>query len=306
MKLHTLLLVMLGTVTLLLGAGFWYVFIADAPQLDAPEITANTGLNFQLETFDSQSMQETRQYGVILPPGYAQSPQQHYPVIFLLHGGHDDARAFYNKYGITDVLHQLYQEKKLPASIVIMPDGNDRRGSSPLWDSQYYDGPEGKVGTLIGSELVQLVRSRYRTLDQPQFWAIGGISSGGWGAFNIGLRHLDSFNIFFSHSGYFTDRSGAANSPNSFIGQLPASDLHRIRVYLDAGESDTDLLASTEQFNQTLDRLDVSHEFHAFPGGHGITGADFGWNYFRKHLNNSLSYVGVQFQQALDDRVKLR
>ena len=77
-------------------------------------------------------MGESRRYGVILPPSYGQSTQRGYPVIFLLHGGHDDERSFYDKYAIADVLSSLYQQKKLPPSIIVMPDGNDNRGSSPL------------------------------------------------------------------------------------------------------------------------------------------------------------------------------
>jgi len=287
-----------GVVALLSGAGYWYVFIAGAPQLDPPEVEANTGLSFQLESFNSKAMGEVRQYGLILPPGYAQHPKQRYPVIFLLHGGHDNARAYFDKYGITTVLHQLYQSKKLPPAIIITPDGNDNRGSSPLWDPQYYNGSNGNIGTLIGSELVQLVKLHYRTLNVPQFWAIGGISSGGWGAFNIGLRHLNNFSILFSHSGYFTDSSGPANSPEDFIQQLSSQQRQRLRIYLDAGKSDTDLLASTQQFHQTLNSLGITNVFYAFPGGHGLSGADFGWNYFHKHLIDSLSYVGKQFQQA--------
>lgn len=170
----------LGALTVSAAAVYGYVFIAGAPQLDPPVIEANTGLTFQVETFNSQVMGTTRRYGVILPPGYAQHPDQRYSVIFLLHGGHDDERSFYEKYAVTDVLHDLYQQGKLPPSLVIMPDGNDNRGSSPLWDPQYFDGPNGKVGTLIGAELVQWVKTHYRTLTAPQFWAIGGISSGGW------------------------------------------------------------------------------------------------------------------------------
>lgn len=302
MKLKRILVTGVGVVVLLGAAGYWYTFIAGAPQLDPPGMGANTGLTFELESFNSQAMRSVRQYGLILPPDYAKHPIRRYPVIFLLHGGHDDARAYYDKYGIASVLHQLYHSQKLPPSIIITPDGNDNRSSSPLWDPQYYDGSHGDVGTLIGSELVQVVKSRYRTLNTPHFWAIGGISSGGWGALNIGLRHLDNFSIFFSHSGYFTDSSGVANSPNDFVKQLSPQQRRQIHIYLDAGKSDTDLLASTEQFHQTLDSLGISHVFYAFPGGHGLAGADYGWNYFHKHLKDSLSYVGKQFQQPVAKR----
>lgn len=287
----------IGCVLFLTATGYGYVFVAGAPQLDPPLVQPD-GLSFQLEHFNSKAIGTVRQYGVILPPGYAQHPDQRYPVIFLLHGGHDDARAFYDKYDITSVLHQLYQTQALPPSIIIMPDGNDSRGSSPFWDPQYYDGSYGKVGTLIGSELVQLVQSRYRTLEAPKFWAIGGISSGGWGALNIGLRYLNTFNIFFSSSGYFSDSSGVVNSPNEFIQQLSSQQRQQLHIYLDAGESDTELLASTQQFHQTLDRLGIANVFYAFPGGHGLSGADFGWNYFHKHLTDALAYVGEQFKHA--------
>ncbi|MBW4685509.1 MAG: esterase family protein [Komarekiella atlantica HA4396-MV6] len=300
MKLRwsNILLAGMAIVATLLATGYWYVFIAGAPQLDPPQVEKNTGLSFELKTFNSKAMGEVRQYGLILPPDYAKNPNKRYPIIFLLHGGHGDARAYQDKAAVTSVLHDLYKSDKLPYSIVITPDGNDKRGTSPFWDSDYYDGPNGKVGTLIGSELVKIMKSRYRTLNEPQFWAMGGQSSGGWGAFNIGLRHLNNFNVFFSSSGYFTDSSGMANSPQDFIEKIPVAERERIRAYLDAGEQDKEFLTSTQQFHQTLDKLGIANEFHAFPGGHGIVGADVGWNYWHKHLADQLTYVGKQFKQA--------
>ncbi|MBW4630496.1 MAG: esterase family protein [Iphinoe sp. HA4291-MV1] len=299
MKLSKVLIgVVGGAIVILSAVGYWYVFILGAPQLDPPQEQVNTGLKFQLETFSSQAMGTQRQYGVILPPGYDNNPQKRYPVIFLLHGGHDDARAYVNKYAVSSVLYELYKSKKLPPSIVITPDGNDQRGSSPLFDPDYYDGLHGKVGTLIGSELVQVVKSRYRTLENPKFWALGGLSSGGWGAFNIGLRYLQNFNILFSHSGYFTDDSSPRNSPQQIVQQLSIQKRKELRVYLDAGKGDFNLLASTKAFHETLDKLGIENVFYAFPGGHGLSGPDVGWNYFHKHLKDSLSYVGKQFQNS--------
>ena len=296
-KLSRILLGITSAIAIQIGAtGYYYVFILGAPQLDVPKVETPTKLKFELESFNSQAM-GIRQYGVILPPEYQKNPHKRYPVIFLLHGGHDDARAYVDKYRIFNVLDELYKSGKLPPSIIITPDGNDLRGSSPLYDPDYYDGPNGKVGTLIGLELVKVVKSRYRTLEKPQFWALGGLSSGGWGAFNIGLRYLKNFNILFSHSGYFTDDSGSQNSPQEIVQKLSFNDKKRLRVYLDAGKSDRDLLASTKTFDETLSKLGISHVFYAFPGGHGLSGADVGWNYFHKHLKDSLSYVGQQFKE---------
>lgn len=118
MKLPRILLVGAVGITTLAALGYWYVFIAGAPQLDPPATsTAGTGMTFQLKTFNSKAMSEVRQYGIILPPGYDRSRNQRYPVIFLLHGGHDDARAWVDKIGIIPVLHNLYRSSKLPPQL---------------------------------------------------------------------------------------------------------------------------------------------------------------------------------------------
>ncbi|WP_333477777.1 alpha/beta hydrolase [Allocoleopsis sp.] len=305
MKLRTLLITGIGMVALLAGAGYWYVFIAGAPQLDAPPTAAKDSkikLSFELKTFNSKAMGAVRQYGLILPPGYNKNPNKRYPVIFLLHGGHDDANAWVKKIGIIPVLEDLYESGKLPHSIVITPDGNDKRGSSPLFDPQYYDGPNGKVGTLIGSELVQVLKSRYRTLESPQFWAIGGLSSGGWGAVNIGLHHRNNFNTMFSQIGYFTDQSGPENSPQNLVKKIPVKQRKPLHIYMDAGKDDLmgkEFLDSSRKFHETLNELGIDNEFHAFPGGHGLQGPDYGWNYDHKHAHDSLSFVGRQFKKAL-------
>lgn len=305
MKLPKFFLIGAGIIAFLMGAGYWYVFIQGAPQPDAPPTTPQDKqlkLNFQLESFDSKAMGTVRQYGLILPPDYNQNSNKRYPVIFLLHGGHDDASAWVKKIGVMRVLEELYKNKKLPYSIVITPDGNDQRGSSPLFDPQYYDGPHGKVGTLIGSELPQLVKSRYRALKSPQFWAIGGLSSGGWGAVNIGLHHVENFNILFSHIGYFTDKSGPENSPQEFVKTLPVEQRKQLRIYFDAGKDDLEgkeFVESAQKFHETLKELGIENEFNIFPGGHGFSGPDMGWNYNHKHSKDSLAYVGKYFKQGL-------
>jgi enterochelin esterase-like enzyme len=279
-----------------LGAGGSYLVISGVPQLDPPMAELDTNLAFQVESFTSSAMGSSRKYGIVLPPGYDPKGSNRYPVVILLHGGHGTERDFEDKAKLTSVLHDLYAAKKLPPAIIVTPDGNDQRGTSGLWDSEYFDGKNGKVNSLIGQDLVQEIKARYRTSDRPEDWAMGGLSSGGWGALNIGLRHLDQFRIFFSHTGYFLDRSGPQNSPEKFVSELPPDLRAKIKVYLDAGKDDHKYLAATESFHKTLDRLNVSNEYNVFPGGHGIVGEDVGWNYWHKHLHDSLSFVGQQFQ----------
>ncbi|GBE93335.1 alpha/beta hydrolase [Nostoc cycadae] len=252
-----------------------------------------TPLTYKIESYDSQVMLGKRTYGVSLPPGYEQNSQQRYPVIFLLHGGHGEPIDWFSdkKGQALKTLTKLYTTGKLPPSIVITPDGNDKRGSSPYFDPQYIDGPNGKVSTAVGSELVKVVQSRYRTLPNPDFWAMGGLSSGGWGAMNVGLHNLQNFSILFSHSGYFKDNSGAQNSPIIYIKTLPNQAKKRLRIYLDSGLSDTEELDDAKAFMQVLNQQKVYNQFRQFPGSHT-------WQYWREHLADSLTFVGEQFRIA--------
>ena len=259
----------------------------------SPKVTTqDTPLTYKIENYQSQVLGTSRTYGESLPPNYEQNSQERYPVIFLLHGGHGSPTDWFDKKGSAlATIQQLYATGKLPPSIIITPDGNDKRGSSPYFDPQYFDGANGKISTAIGDELVKVVQNRYRTLPTPDFWAMGGLSSGGWGAINVGLHNLKSFGILFSHSGYFVDASGSQNSPLSYIKNLPPQSYQHLRVYLDTGKNDTLELKEAREFSQVLGSLRIPHQFNQFSGGHT-------WSYWRKHLADSLTYVGEQFQIA--------
>jgi enterochelin esterase-like enzyme len=252
-----------------------------------PEINA---LKYHFETYYSSALGEKRTYGIALPPDYQSSHQKHYPVIFLLHGGSGDETDWFKKGNALATLQQLYAAKKLPPSIIITPDGNDLRGRSRYYDPQYIDGPNGQVSTAIGDELVKVIQSRYRTLPAPKFWAIGGLSSGAWGAVNIGLHHLNHFSILISHSGYFKDGSGSQNSPIDAVKKLSPTQRQNLRIYLDVGQNDERFyLKQNQQFHQELERLKISNVLHEFPGSHS-------WRFWRVHLANSLEFVGKQWQ----------
>ena len=256
-----------------------------------------SSFNYKLETFNSRVMGGKRTYGVVLPPGYEENPNQRYPVIFLLHGGHGTPTSWFekDKGSAITTLQKLYATEKLPPSIIITPDGYDQRGTTGLRDPEYLDGPNGKIATHIGKELVTVVQSRYRTLPVPNYWAIGGLSSGGWGAINIGLHHTKNFSILFSHSGYFRDKSGYRNSPIELVRNLSLQERQNLRIYLDAGKSDSISLNQNQQFSTTLKQLKIATVVREFPGEHS-------WRYWRQHLADSLTFVSEQFEWAPEEK----
>lgn len=269
----------------------------DSPQIVQPQETPapvpEINLSYKLESFNSKVMGGKRTYGVVLPPGYNESPNQQYPVIFLLHGGHGTPKSWFekDKGSAVATLQKLYADNKLPPSIIITPDGYDQRGTTGLRDPEYIDGPNGKITTHIGNELVKVVQSRYRTLPAPNYWAIGGLSSGGWGALNIGLHYPENFSILFSHSGYFRDKSGSRNSPIDLVRTLSPQQRKNLKIYLDAGQSDSFALSQNRQFKTVLNQLKIKNVVREFPGEHS-------WRYWRQHLTDSLMFVNDQFEWA--------
>lgn len=263
--------------------------------MKASAVTTKTPLSYKIETYNSSAIGGKRSYGISLPPGYNENPQQRYPVIFLLHGGSGGPKSWFEKEkgSALDTIQKLYAEDKLPLSIIITPDGYDQRGTSRYRDPEYIDGPNGRIVTAVGNELVKVVQRRYRTLAAPDFWAIGGLSSGGWGAFNVGLKNLNNFSILFSHSGYFQDKSGSQNSPLNIVTKLRPEERKRLRIYLDTGKSDGYYLEQNRKFQDTLKQLKISYVMNEFPGAHS-------WNYWRQHLSDSLTFVGKQFERAQD------
>ena len=86
MKFKSFGIVFVGTVLLLVGGLTAYDHLSvGANSIPVAESQALVTLPMQVESFHSQAMGRDRQYGIILPPGYAEHPDQRYPVIFLLH-----------------------------------------------------------------------------------------------------------------------------------------------------------------------------------------------------------------------------
>ena len=108
--------------------------------------------------------------------------------------------------------------------------------------------------------------------------AIAGLSSGAYGAANIGARNPGLFGTAMSFSGYFVGTSPAlgadpavirANSPFYLVQDQPRA---RTVVYiLSVGNHDPTYQRRTQAFADLLTALGVSHQLNVVAGGHGGT-----------------------------------
>lgn len=142
----------------------------------------------------------TRTLPVILPPGYEESADRRYPVIYGLTGFTGRGAMMLNSSAwqpnLQERLDRLYAGG-MPHAIVVLPDCFTRLGGSQYLNSQ----ATGRYEDYVTEEIVPFVDAQYRTIATPGSRGVFGKSSGGYGALIMGMRHADLFGAIACHSG---------------------------------------------------------------------------------------------------------
>lgn len=154
-----------------------------------------------LKEFPSAALGNTRTVRVFLPPGYAQSPERRYPVLYL-NDGQDSAFL-----RVQPTLETLYAEGAIvPLIVVAVAASADRLneyGTASTTNAQQQGARAGAYTTFMLDEVLPAINSRYRTATGPQSTAIAGMSLGGLSAFDLAWNHPDTFGVAGAFSGSF-------------------------------------------------------------------------------------------------------
>jgi enterochelin esterase-like enzyme len=210
---------------------------------------------------------------VYLPAGYAHLSTR-YPTIYFLHGlpaSPDDYRT--NSF-VADGVRAAGRE-----AIVVAPQGARAQDS----DREYLDwGPRENWPAAIAHDLVPCVDSRFRTIASRVGRALIGLSAGGYGAFNVGLRNLGTFAALESWSGYFaaTDPSGLVKLDLGSVSATRSARVPRGRrlrhrlsrrptfVGFYVGSQDPTFANANVLLDRAFTVHHIPHLFHLYPGGH--------------------------------------
>jgi enterochelin esterase-like enzyme len=197
-------------------------------------------------------------YRVYLPPCYAVS-QRRYPYLIMLHGlgdGMDDSQ--WDRMGLDEAADIGYAHGSLPPLIIVMPNGNDLHGYNP---TSYEDSYE----RLIVEELMPVIETNFCTWNEPEARAIGGLSRGGFWAFEIALRNPDLFSRVGGHSPAFFDE-GPAPAFNPYYLVDEAEIPEGLHIYLDHGAGDW-TVTNVRYFSDRLDDRGIAHTYVVNPVG---------------------------------------
>ncbi|GAB3688658.1 alpha/beta hydrolase family protein [Actinocorallia lasiicapitis] len=161
-------------------------------------------------TVYSPAMKRRMTTRIILPKGW--SRQRTWPLLWLLHGGHDDYRAWSKNTKIV----KMAASKKM---IVVMPDGGQGGGYT-----DWMVGPKWETYHL--GELRPLLMKRYAGNKRQ---AVVGISSGGYGALIYSARHPGMFKFTGCMSGYGSTLTPGA--PEVLLTGIPGSGAEKFLMW---------------------------------------------------------------------------
>lgn len=162
-----------------------------------PQDGATAG-DLQRRDYESALFGESRELYVYTPPGYDARGARRYPVLYLLHGAGDGARAWARTGRVHLVIDSLLAARAAEPMIIVMPlgygfpDAASRAGEmfSPATDQRAV--MDAFAASLL-DEIVPLIEREYRVRTDRQSRAIAGLSMGGSQALYIGLNRRDMF-----------------------------------------------------------------------------------------------------------------
>ncbi len=288
--------VMILLIVLASGSEDLFLYSPDIGLHVPPSLSAHSGLPAHGSIVEDSMVSpalggQRRPFLVYLPPGY-NTPQERtkrYPTLYLLHGSPGKDTDWITAGNATQSADLLIASKSIPELIMVFPDGNGRPGETSEWGNSF-DGHQ-NIETFVAVDLVHYVDAKYRTIAEPAYRGIGGLSMGGFGAMNIAVHHPDVFGFVISLGGYYTAEGSVwgnnaaymrANSPQD---TLPANRAAwKLHIFLGAATKDQPYYADTLRFAQLLQQLHIPYHLDIEPGYHA-------WKVWQVQLYHALLWL---------------
>jgi S-formylglutathione hydrolase FrmB len=234
------------------------------------------GLEVAGLTIDSQAVDKRMKVNVVLPEGDAGRR----PLLVFLHGrgGNESSSLHAPMFAALKALGAR-------APIVAFPDGGDH--------SYWHNRDSGAWGRYVMKEVIPQVVRRFGA-DRRRV-AIGGISMGGFGAFDLARAHPKRFCAVGGHSPAVW-RSARETAPGAFddAGDFARHDviagagrLADQTVWLDAGDGDP-FRPGDEAFTAALRDAGADLITRTWPGGHNGTYWDRHWRDYLRFYARAL------------------
>jgi len=276
---------------------------------DGPRVVSETWLDDRTVDLrvDSPAVGQVVPVRILLPAGWAARPDRRWPVLHLLHGAHDDYTSWTRE---TDI-EEFTADKDM---ITVMPSAGPTGFPTAWWN---FGRNDTDYETFQVEEVDQLLRRDYRASDVR---AVGGVSTGGYGAMAFAARRPGTFAAAASYSGILhTTHPGVPVLVQAIVARegllswllwghpwlqrslwddrnpyQRAAALRGTSLYISAGSGvaggdgdvegeilESALWPSTRSFTRRLESLGVPATVHLYSGG------SHGWQFWQREFRSS-------------------
>jgi len=231
---------------------------------------------------------DNRDFYVYTPPGYDPRAKQLYPVLCLLHGFSDDARAWTVVGRANVILGNLIAQGRAKPMVVVMPLGYGApemlsRGFQAFHDDALRQRNFDKFREALLKEVIPQVEKDYAVSRDRDSWAIAGLSMGGAESLLAGLNALDHFAwIGAFSSGGLTEEFDA-----EFPGIDSKANAQMRLLWIACGTEDH-LIDINHKLREWLKSKGVEHTDVETPGAHT-------WMVWRRNL---ATFLPLLFQSS--------
>lgn len=237
---------------------------------------------------------------VYTPAGYGSRADQRYPVLYLITGSPGAPADWFRAGQVDRTMEALVRARLMPPAIVVAMN----TGAGEMGDTESLDvvgGPQ--VETYYTDVVVPYVDAHYRTVADRAHRVLGGISSGGFGALNVGLHHLDLYSTILAFEPYGDPGAASvgrllggsqarfrANSPAAYIPTMTFS--QPVNVFLDVGGATGEDVTRVRAMADDLAARGQVVRFRVEPGQHHT------WTETAAGLPYGLAFAGEHLQAA--------
>jgi enterochelin esterase-like enzyme len=207
---------------------------------------------------------------VYLPPGY--DPGRRYPVLYLLQGFPGSPYQYVDGIDLPSYADPRIAQGVLPPFIAVIP---------PAGIDAYHGDWTGVWEDYLVHDVIPWTDANLATIAARRGRVLAGLSAGGYGAVDIGLRHPRLFSTLEAWSGYFhplragalvhADAAGRQAHDPSLLVRRESPLLRRLgtRFFLSCGTThDRETAGETKAFSTELRMLHLPHRLWLAPGGH--------------------------------------
>ncbi len=227
----------------------------------------------------SNVLGENRNYRIFLPPGYYNTPQKRYPVIYFYHGwsqryfgstshtskgidkgGDNDGDNIANYVETHDV-------------IVVKPDGYNRNPDDEYYLRPYNVSPveTNRQFPIYFPELVEYIDAGYNTIANRDHRAISGLSMGGFMTFWIGGKYPHLISAAGNFCGSTEFWVGPKNFPVEYRHLDMYNNYNGMNVRLNYGNKDF-IRCYHQDMNKVWTRVMDNYEYKIYDAAHSTCG----------------------------------